>query len=298
MKISGQIVASFGFHHVVETETGQRYRCSVRGKRGNYVCGDKVEICLENEEQAVIEVLLPRYSLLYRQDKRKSKLIAANVDQIVLLFAPRPEPNEYFLQCGLLAARAAGIEPIVAVNKTDLLDFELYWERLDRWHHALGLMFVSVNAQKAELGKLPALLQGHHSALIGQSGVGKSTLLNALIPGAMAKIGSLSAHDVFGQNTTTYACRYALPNNAGSVMDIPGLQSFGLSHLSLDDLKKAFFEFEPYVEHCQFRDCRHDQEQQCGIKQAVQDGLILPERWSFWQSLSREHYGHKQHKGS
>jgi ribosome biogenesis GTPase len=293
--VSGQIVASFGRHCVVETEQRVRYLCTSRGKRNDYVCGDYVQIQPENDQQAVIETLKERSSLLYRQDAHKSKLIAANIDQVMLVFAPRPQPNEYLLQCGLVAAKAAGIRPILILNKQDLEEYNDCWQSLLKWSQYLNLTLVTACAKQGNISELMDHCMGKHSAFVGQSGVGKSTLINSLYPQARARIGELSFHNESGQHTTTHACRYSL-NDSSSIMDIPGLQSFGLSHLSLDDLIHVFDEFIPLASSCRFDDCRHNQEPQCAVKQAALDGIILPERLLFWQELSQKQYSTKHYE--
>jgi ribosome biogenesis GTPase len=293
--LRGQIVASFGRRCVVETEAGIRYSCTTRGKRHDYVCGDYVQIRHINAEQAVIESLEPRTHLLYRQDQHKSKLIAANIDQVMLVFAPQPTPNEYLLHCGLVAARAANIEPCLILNKYDEPQHAVYWTSWQRWSQSLGVRVLRASAKLGDVTEVRAHCQGRNTAFVGQSGVGKSTLLNVLYPEARARVGELSAHNAAGQHTTTHACRYRLDEQS-SMMDVPGLQSFGIQHLDLDDLRHAFDEFTPFVSACRFQDCRHDQEPHCAVKQAAIDGAILPERLAFWQKLSREQHAKESYE--
>jgi ribosome biogenesis GTPase len=291
----GQIIASFGRQCMVETLDGKKYVCTTRGKRHDYVCGDYVVIRPINNQQAVIELLKPRKHLLYRQDQHKSKLIAANINQVMMIFAPQPVPNEYLLQCGLLAAHAADIKPCIVLNKQDLPKHAEFLSMLSKWESHLDVPVIATQACKKNVKLLRSYCMDHHTAFVGQSGVGKSTLLNALYPEAMARVGDLSVRNLGGQHTTTHACRYALDNQS-SIMDIPGLQSFGVQHLELNTLKKAFFEFQPFVSECRYHDCHHDQEVQCGIKEAVQQNIILPERLAMWQQLSRIQYAKKSYE--
>lgn len=285
MKLAGQIIRSYGRRFIVDARDGKTYDCTTRGKRVDYACGDVVDILVQNAEQAVIEGALPRSSLLYRQDDWKTKLIAANVTRIFFVTAAVPSPSEEFLGRCLIAAEAADIEPIIVVNKIDLPETPNWLARLEPYR-ALGYRIVELSARQGADALRP-LLQGHTSVLVGQSGMGKSTLTNALLPDAQARVGDISTALDSGKHTTTHAALYRLDEDS-RLIDSPGLQEFGLKHLKVGDLPQYFPEMRPFVGQCRFNNCIHMAEPDCAIKQAVTSGSISAQRLDLLQRLTAE----------
>ncbi len=203
----GQIIRSHGRRFIVEAE-GQTYGCSTRGKRVDFACGDRVEILIQNKEQAVIEESLPRSSLLYRQDEWKTKVIAANVSRILFVIAAVPSPSEELLNRCLIAAEAADIDPVILINKADLPETAALVEKLQPYSK-LGYKMITLSA-KQDMTPLLPLLDGETCVFVGQSGMGKSTLTNALLPEANARIGDISEALDSGRHTTTHATLYHL----------------------------------------------------------------------------------------
>ncbi|MFC3532222.1 ribosome small subunit-dependent GTPase A [Vogesella facilis] len=281
MKQTGQIIRSYGRRFIVES--GERtYDCTSRGKRVDYVCGDHVDITVLNDEQAVIEGSHDRHSLLYRQDDWRTKLIAANVSRIFFVTATVPSPSEELLNRCLLAAEAADIEPVIVVNKSDLPETAGWLDKLQPYQQ-LGYQLVTISAKQGAEALRP-LLQGHTSVLVGQSGMGKSTITNALLPEAAARVGEISEALDAGRHTTTHAALYHL-NADSHLIDSPGLQEFGLSHIGATELAGLFPEMRDYLGHCRFHNCTHRQEPDCAIKQAGQEGRIRPLRLELLQKL-------------
>ncbi|MDK2124695.1 ribosome small subunit-dependent GTPase A [Chitinimonas sp. DQS-5] len=280
-----RIVASHGKSYIVELPDDRRLSASVRGKKTHFACGDWVEVKVLNAEQAVIEKLLARESLLYRSDLWREKLIAANVTQIVIVTAPVPSCYEELISRCLLAAEAVGIKALIVANKSDLPEFDVL-RKLLQPYLALGYSMIELSA-KGDIAPLRHALQGEVSALVGQSGMGKSTLVNALLPGQDVRTAEISTALDSGKHTTTHASLYHLPDG-GELIDSPGMQEFGLRHLKVDELTRMFPEFRPYLGECRFHNCRHKAEPGCALQAARDQGLVLPQRLSLLQALFDE----------
>lgn len=282
---TARIVASYGRAYILESADGQRRTASARGKKTDYACGDVVAIQLINAEQAVIEKALERKTLLYRSDQWREKLIAANVTQIVIVVAPVPSWLDELIGRCLIAAEAAGIHPLICLNKSDLPEAAAARVKLD-YYTRQGYDLVEVSA----LGNVAPLLErlhGHTSVLVGQSGMGKSTLTNALIPDANARINDISVALDSGKHTTTNAALYKLDAQS-ELIDSPGLQSFGLAHIKAVDLPAYFPEFRDLLGKCRFHNCRHRNEPNCAIRDAAGSGSIPAERLDLLYRLQDE----------
>ncbi len=281
--ISGQIVAAFGRHYLVESESGEILSCVMRGKKGGAVCGDQVEVQCTTIGQGVIENILPRITLLYRSNAFREKLIAANITQIIIVLAAVPSFNEELVNRCLVAAENQSIKALIVLNKTDLIEptrtaiasLSLYQE--------LGYTLLQLSAKK-DIALLLPYLQGHLSVLVGQSGMGKSTIINALIPTADRVTAKISTALNAGRHTTTHARLYHLNNNS-HVIDSPGMQEFGIHHISNTNLAWGFVEFHSYIGQCKFSDCLHISEPGCALVQAVQDRKIDIRRLDFYHKL-------------
>ncbi len=280
-----RIVASHGKAYIVQTADGMRRIASARGKKTDFACGDAVAVKLINEEQAVIEKALARKTLLYRSDQWREKLIAANVTQIVIVVAPVPSWLDELIGRCLIAAEAAGIHPLICLNKCDLPEAAAARDKL-AYYTRLGYDLIEVSAL-ADVTPLRASLAGHTSVLVGQSGMGKSTLTNALIPDANARINDISLALDSGKHTTTHAALYQLDEQS-ELIDSPGLQSFGLAHIKADELAGYFPEFRELLGQCRFHNCRHRQEPNCALRAAVDAGQIPASRMELLNRLQDE----------
>ena len=279
---SGTIVASFGRQFTVELGDGTLVPCVTRGKRTDIACGDRVAIALTAPDQGVIETTAPRASLFYRSDIQREKLIAANVTQIVIVLAAAPAYYAELLDRCLAAAAHANIPALLALNKMDLDAAPAALDSLERYR-ALGYEVLPL-AAKIDITPLRARLAGHTSVLVGQSGMGKSTIINRLLPAAAARVGELSAALGGGRHTTTHARLYHL-DQTSHIIDSPGLQEFGLVHVEPEHLAHCFVEFRDYLGQCKFNDCKHLTEPGCAISAAVEAGAIDPRRVESYRKL-------------
>lgn len=281
----GLVVASYGKRYDVELADKTRIKCVTRGKKTDLACGDNVNIKLTDKAEGVVESSLPRTSLLYRSNEYKSKILAANVTQIVIVLATQPSFYEALLNRCLIAAEAVNIKPLIVLNKCDLNDDDNAKTRLQLYSD-LGYEVVHLSA-KQDIQALNQYLANHRSVLVGQSGMGKSTIINALLPNMHVRTQEISTVLDSGKHTTTATHLYHLDSNS-SLIDSPGLQEFGLNHLSNEQLELAFKEFRPYLGKCRFNNCKHSHEPDCAVINAVNDGKISSIRLNLYKNLSGE----------
>lgn len=284
----GVVVAAFGRHYEVAL-AGERLRCYPRGKKSVYACGDEVEISRGSDGQGAIEALRPRRNLLWRSDAFREKLIAANLSHVVVVVATEPGFSDLLLSRCIVAAESQGIATLIVLNKADLASgLDAARERLAPFA-ALGYEVIETAALDgaAALGER---LRGLNSILVGQSGVGKSTLTNALIPEANAATREISTALDSGKHTTTFARLYAWADDSGRgwLIDSPGLQVFGLAHIDPAELAGCFVEFRPLLGQCQFRDCRHDAEPGCALRTALEAGTVNARRFEHYRAIRDE----------
>lgn len=283
--LTAQIVTSFGRRFQVRTAAGKMYEATTRKKRIDFACGDIVHIGHINQQQAVIEDYLPRRSLLYRQDATRTKLIAANVTLMLIVLAAVPTPSELLLQRALLAAEAADITPLIILNKADLPQNAEWLVKLS-YYQSLGYKVINISALN-DITLLREHLQGECAILLGQSGMGKSTLTNALLGKEQARVGTISSALDSGRHTTTHAQLYDL-NTESQLIDSPGLQAFGLHYLHTGYLLHYFPDMRSYIGQCRFHNCTHRQEPGCALKQALAEGKLKQERLRFLQNITDE----------
>lgn len=284
----GRIVSSHGRHYMVELADGSLKKCFPRGKRAGATVGDNVLVTVQGEEGS-IERILERRNLLYRSDEMRSKQFAANVDRLLIVVSGDPMFSDDLAGRALVGAWSAGIEPYIILNKCDLPSSTIARERLAPVEQ-LGVPIIETNAVDVDKTRetLLPLLQGHTSLLLGQSAMGKSTLLNALVPNAAAATQEHSQALGAGKHTTTATRLYRLPEG-GDLIDSPGFQAFGLYHLEPEDIVRGFPEFHAPMENCRFYNCSHRHEPGCGVLLALKEGAIAPERHALYMRLLAEH---------
>ncbi|OGS80666.1 MAG: ribosome small subunit-dependent GTPase A [Gallionellales bacterium GWA2_59_43] len=288
--VQGQVVAAFGRQYLARLTDGSEIVCLTRGKKSEVVCGDLVEIkhtgaaSADNDAQGVIERILPRRSLLHRSDAFREKLIAANVTQIIVVVAAEPSFSDELLARCLVAAQDQQIEVLIVLNKCDLAVPAAQARARLEPYRAIGYRVLELSATQ-DVTTLRPLLAGRSSVLVGQSGMGKSTLINALLPEAQAATREISSALDSGKHTTTHARLYPLNENS-SLIDCPGVQAFGLHHLSFGGIELGFVEFAAYLGQCRFHDCHHTHEPGCAIRHAVETGKINARRLELFQQIT------------
>lgn len=280
----GQISASYGRRFTVELAGGELVACVTRGKKGGAACGDRVRIKHTGPDQGVIEAILPRRSLLYRSDAFREKVIAANVTQIIIVLAAVPSFYEELVNRCLIAAESAEIKALIVLNKADLKTETAHAMAKLALYRDLGYALLPLSAHQDTSPLLP-YLQGETSVLVGQSGMGKSSIINALLPAVKAETREISTTLDSGKHTTTHARLYHL-NPESHIIDSPGLQEFGLHHLKPEELDHAFIEFRPYLGQCKFNNCRHLSEPGCAVLAAAISGAINQRRLATYQKLA------------
>lgn len=274
--MQGQIVAAFGRHYLTELPDGEILECVPRGKKSEVACGDVVEINRIAADQGVIERITPRASLLYRSDAYRQKIIAANVTQLIIVVATEPSFDDELIARCLIAAHDQDLNVLIILNKCDLPQSGATARAQLAAYRAIGYTILELSA-KQDVATLLPYLQGHTSVLVGQSGMGKSTLINAIIPDAQAATREISTALDSGKHTTTHARLYHL-NADSHLIDCPGVQAFGLHHLSLGRIEQCFIEFAQYLGQCRFANCSHSHEPNCALRNAVASGAINARR--------------------
>ena len=271
---SGLVIARFGKRILVEDTQGRQLSCTLRRRVEDPVAGDQV-IWRRDGEAGVIEALAPRSSVIQRPNSQgKLRPIAANLDRVLIVVAPEPEPSSTLIDRYLVAAHHAGIEPVLVINKMDLLPPSGALPNFISLYRGLGYTVIETDRDSDPKGaRLLPVISNATLVLVGQSGVGKSSIVKRLLPEEDIRIGSLSTQGNLGRHTTTTAALYHLPNG-GQLVDSPGVREFHLNHLTRDAISGGFREFATYLGSCRFRDCRHQNEAGCAVLQAAAQGRI------------------------
>lgn len=285
----GLIVAAHGRHYLAQSK-GQKWLCVTRGKKRDVATGDRVSFMPTSADQGVIEEILPRSTFLFRSDQYRSKLLAANLTQLMIVVATEPSFSDDLLSRALIAAESAGISAHLLLNKIDIsAPLDAARARLANYAK-LGYPVHEMSAvtnPPHTLAILQPLLKNQSTILIGQSGMGKSSLVRLLVPEAEIAVREISQRLDTGKHTTTFTRLYSVDDNS-SVIDSPGFQEFGLHHLTEGMLERAFREFAPHLGQCRFTNCHHAAEPDCAITEAVARGEIEQARHALYLQLRHE----------
>lgn len=284
---AGRVVISYGKEAVVEAQ-GELWRCNLRRTVGRPVCGDYVRWRRTSESDGVIEQIKPRRNVLARPDYRaKLRPLAANIDLIVVVIASEPGFTRELIDRYLVLAASLEIDAGLWLGKSDLLTDDerqrLQGQLAD--YVALGYPVVIGSNQTGEgVGTFKELLSNGTSVLVGQSGVGKSSLVKTLLPDREIRIGELSHASGLGRHTTTETTLYHLPDG-GELIDSPGIRTLRLGHLTPQQIADGFREFRPFIEQCRFGNCQHINEPGCAVEQASREGHIAPARLASYRAI-------------
>ncbi len=288
----GVVVTRYAMHADVEDMRGEIFRCNLRRTIANVVVGDRVVWRQGHEKlqgiSGVIEAVKPRKNELSRPDYYDGlKVMAANIDRIIIVSSVLPALSLNIIDRYLVICETAAIPAVIVLNKTDLLSEEERQQaqrQLDIYS-AIGYQTLMISAQSGKnMEKLTALLAQGTSIFVGQSGVGKSSLINHILPDVNAQIGAISETSGLGQHTTTSSRLYHLPQG-GDLIDSPGIREFGLWHLEAEQITKGYREFQPYLGTCKFRDCKHLHDPECALREAVEQGKIHSLRFENYHRL-------------
>ena len=294
-------MAGFGRHVLVETESGQRVICHPRGKKSQVVVGDRIR-WLPSQDEGTVEKIDERSNLFYRQDEMRTKSFAANLDLVLILIAAEPEFSESQLTRALIAAEAERIKPVIALNKSDLVEpFGRAWTKLAPYR-AMGYQVVPlaikpkidlVASDDAQTTRLMNLLQGKKTLVLGPSGAGKSSLTNLLVPQAKVLTAEISQALNSGKHTTTSTTLYWVDGTrTTALIDSPGFQEFGLHHIDPMQLASYMPDFKAHAQNCKFYNCTHLHEPGCGVisevKLASGASSISANRYRLYSELFEE----------
>ncbi|HNO54399.1 MAG TPA: ribosome small subunit-dependent GTPase A [Chitinophagaceae bacterium] len=289
------VYKSTGSWYNVKSESGRFFNARMKGvlkidditSTNPVAVGDKVNIEIENETEgtAIINEILPRHNYINRQSprfKHQHHIVAANLDQSILVATLKePKTSQGFIDRFLVACEMYHVSAFIVFNKSDLYKTKEL-EKYEQWktmYETVGYKVLLVSADKNEgIEQLNSILNNKISLLSGHSGVGKSSLLNVLMPGMNRKVQDVSGWSGKGQHTTTFAEMFDLPGGGG-IIDTPGMREFGLVDIEKSELSHYFPEMRDRLNGCQFNNCMHINEPDCAIKQAVRQGEIFEDRY-------------------
>ena len=287
----GLVIAHYGTQVDIETlegsNVGSVQRAHIRANVDALVTGDKV-VWRPGNPTGVVVAMQERESILQRPDSRGLlRPVAANINFLVITFAPEPTPYANLIDRYLVAAEHSGLEPVLLLNKTDLITDDNREQLNDmlQIYEEVGYRLIRASTKNEEgMSELTELLQNNISVFVGQSGVGKSSLINTLLPDSDIKVGELSEATAKGKHTTTTAKLFHIPSG-GDLIDSPGIREFGLWHMEPEDIAAGYIDFEPFLGFCKFRDCSHTEDPGCALQAAVADGKLSERRLTSYHHL-------------
>ena len=290
---TGRVLSAAGLNCIVSDSAGHRYECTVRrlvrtmsrSERGAVIAGDLVQFKPGDREHGVIERVEPRRSILARGTKGKEQVIAANIDQaLIVASAADPPLKTNLVDRLLISAHKGGVKPILCINKSDLVD-QIRLQPVLGMYARIGYEIVLASATTSTgIEELKRLLKGRETVTAGQSGVGKSSLLNAVQPGLRLETDAVSKWTRKGRHTTRTAVLHEL-DFGGWVVDTPGIRQMQLWDVRPEEVEGFFIEFRPFVPRCHFPDCSHTHESKCAVKRAVDRDLISPVRYASYLKI-------------
>jgi len=287
---TGRVIAAHGRRGRLETKSGERLPYLVQGRRLRVVCGDHVDWNFDDHGTlAVVTGIAPRTNALERQPAGRpgTEVLAANLSLMIVVCAPKPEPDWFLVDRYLCTGELMGCRLLLASNKSDLAEHEHSHENMLHDYERIGYTCLSVSAQTNRgIDTLHDALQDQTGILVGQSGVGKSSLINRLVPDADIAVGPISASTQEGTHTTTASAMHDLPGG-GRLIDTPGVRDFVPAIPEPRSVQAGFPEILAAADQCRFGDCRHLREPQCGVKDAVQSGTVTQRRYESYKRLLR-----------
>lgn len=291
--ITARVLASFGRQFWLRADSGEELSAVTRGRQADVYVGDQVECRVLGAGQAVIEQVQSRSNLLRRSDAHRSKALAANLDQAAIVISGEPPFSEELLVRVLIAAEREGIDCLLLATKADIPGAMAAIEPRLQVYERLGYPVVRLAAKadpEGSVARLHERLSERRTLLLGQSGMGKSTLVNLLVPGAELRTQSISQALQTGRHTTTFTRAFEMAAG-GWLIDSPGFQVFGLAHLSVSEIEHGMREFLPLLGQCRYHNCSHRHEPHCAIQAAVQSGGIDARRYGLHVQIRDEARG-------
>ena len=289
--LNGTVISHQGKRILIESEAGEIISCHMRTHIGKPVCGDQVKWQADDNDTGVIVAIQPRQNEWDRHTRRgERKVVAANITQALIVVAAKPEVHEGLIDRALVALENRNIKAIIVFNKIDLLNeaqHQAYRLRLSIYQQLNYSVIETSVKQSIGVSELSSALKNETSIFMGESGVGKSSLIQTLLPDEKIRIGKISDVHEQGKHTTTTAKLYHLPGG-GKLVDSPGIREFFIPHFTVEEVIHGFRELRPFIGQCQFRDCHHEQEPGCALHQAVEAHDISEKRWRSYQSIKTE----------
>jgi len=285
----GLVITRYARHAKIEDTQGRRIICSIRPNLTSLVAGDRIVWQIEGDGQGVVISCYPRQSVLGRPDKQKVlKPVAANITQLMIVVAPKPEISWSLLDSYLVVAEHLNLHACIVLNKIDLAD-EALLAQLKQQYEPLGydLLFTGHDNNNG-YQSLENALKNHISVFVGQSGVGKSSLITKMLPlEDDIQTGEISAKTDLGRHTTSNSTFYHLPFGGG-LIDSPGVREFGLWHMPSSEIARGYREFKPYLSQCKFRNCTHRDSPGCALLIAVKEKLVSSKRYENYVKISTQ----------
>ncbi len=286
----GLVIKRFSRHAQIEDSTGARIQCSIRPTLDTLVAGDRVVWQTEGHGQGVVVSRYPRQSVLGRPDKRNAlRPVAANITQVMIVVAPKPDISWPLLDSYLVMTEYLNLRACIILNKTDLASEKLR-DELEVYYTTLEYPIIFTGRdQNVGYKQLQDALKDQTSVFVGQSGVGKSSLISHILPEESSKIqvAEISVKSELGCHTTSNSCFYHIPSG-GALIDSPGVREFGLWHMDATDIAKGFREFKPFLSKCKFRNCNHQDTPGCALLEAIKNKFITRQRYENYVKISTQ----------